>query len=299
MLDPKLLTFLAVAEQNSFTKAARVLSLTQPAVSHHIKLLEAELHTTLFLRGRDALTLTREGEIVRRFAERMRAIAGKMEEEIEASKRRIQKITIGITHTAESNLIVQVLARLGNKNPGLNITILTDTISNLYNMLANFELDLAVVEGKNQRADLNSTLLDIDKLVCVMNNEHPLAKSPSITIEQLKREKLILRLPSSATRRLFESTLESIGDSIQAFDIAIEVDNIATIKDLVRRNFGVSILASSACEHEVKKGSLVALPIENFSMIREINVVYHKTFSGSDVLRELVEEYRLFARDSN
>ena len=297
MIDPKILTFLTAAEQKSFTKAAKVLSLTQPAVSHHISLLEAEMNAPLFLRGRHELTLTREGEIVLKFAERMRALEEKMVEEIEDSKHRVQKIKVGITHTAESNLIVQVLAKIGTKNPGLNITIITDTINNLYRMLANFELDLAIVEGKNQSPDLNSTLLDTDKLVCVMSNENPLAKSPAITIGQLKKEKLILRLPSSATRRLFESTLESIGESIRSFDIAIEVDNIATIKDLVRKDFGVSILAESACEREIKKKSLTALPIENFSMIREINVVYHKTFSGSDILRDLVEEYRMLARD--
>ena len=68
-----------------------------------------------------------------------------------------------------------------------------------------------------------------------------------VTLEDLKKERMILRLPSSATRKLFEAHLLSLGMSIDAFDVAMEVDNIATIKDLIRKDLGVSILARSAC----------------------------------------------------
>ena len=89
-----------------------------------------------------------------------------------------------------------------------------------------------------------------------------------VTLEDLKREKLILRLPSSGTRKLFESHLVSANESIDNFDIALEVDNIATIKDLVRKDLGVSVLARSACMDEIRKGKITSLPIENLSMIR-------------------------------
>ena len=64
MLGSKIETLLAVAEFQNFTKAAASLSLTQPAVSHHINQLEEELGVTLFIRGKGSLMLTPEGEIV-------------------------------------------------------------------------------------------------------------------------------------------------------------------------------------------------------------------------------------------
>ena len=97
-------------------------------------------------------------------------------------------------------------------------------------MLENYEIDLAIVEGKASDHALNSLVLDTDFLVCVMSSDNPLSKNAMITLDQLKRERMILRLPTSATRILFDSTLRSLNDSPENYNIAIEVDNIATIK---------------------------------------------------------------------
>lgn len=72
----------------------------------------------------------------------------------------------------------------------------------------------------------------------------------------------------------------------------MEVDNIATIKDLVRKNLGVSVLAKSACAKELRKGQLIALPIENFSMVRETRIVYNNDFTNKDVLHDLMRIYQ-------
>ena len=76
----------------------------------------------------------------------------------------------------------------------------------------------------------------------------------------------------------------------------LEVDNIATIKDLVRRNFGVSILPKSACMDEIKKEKLVALSVENLSMMREINIVYLKDYEHLDFLNGIVKRYNEMQR---
>ena len=103
---------------------------------------------------------------------------------------------------------------------------------------------------------------------------------------------MILRQPASATRALFESTLESINETIDNFNVIIEVDNIETIKNLIRKDMGVSILAKSACMDELRKGKIVALPIENLSMIRETNLVYNKDFIHMEVLQEITRLYQ-------
>ena len=85
--------------------------------------------------------------------------------------------------------------------------------------------------------------------------------------------------------------LESNNMSINDFNVILEVDNIATIKDLIRRDFGVSILAKSVCLDELKKGKIVTLPVENLSMMREINIAYPADFTQFDLLREIVNSY--------
>lgn len=297
MLDPKLDTLLLVAEKRNFTRAAQALSLTQPAVSHHISQLEQELGVRLFLRGNGDLMLTPEGETVLRYVRRMKALEKKMAEELQEAGRRLTRLRIGITHTAESSIVAEVLARYTNENPGISITIVTDNINNLYDMLENFELDLAVVEGRSTRPELSALMLDTDYLVCVLANTHPLSHSSMITLDEIRQEKLILRLPNSETRVRFESALAAIGESIADFQVILEVDNVATIKDLIRKNLGISILARSACMDELRKGKLTALPIENLSMARETNLVYHRDFAHKETLQDILALYKKQLRE--
>ena len=174
---------------------------------------------------------------------------------MQRADRRLTRLRVGITHTAESNLITEVLAKFGQENDGVSITITTDTIKNLYDAMEHFELDLAVVDSTVPSADLNALLLDTDCIMCVLSNNNPL------------------------------------GMSIDAFDVAMEVDNIATIKDLIRKDLGVSILARSACMDELRKGKLTALPIENLSMVRQMNLVYRKDFPHMELLYEILRLY--------
>lgn len=300
MLSAKLKTLLAVSEVQNFTKAAEQLSLTQPAVSHHISQLEEELGVALFIRAKGGLTLTNEGEIVVQYARRMASLYDKLKLDLVNSQKQITNLKIGITHTAESNLTTEVLAKCSekssNESNSFSITIITDSINNLYTKLANYEIDLAIVEGTATNHDFNSLVLDTDFLVCVMSNSNPLSRNSMITLRQLKKERLILRLPSSATRMLFESTLQSINDSLDDYNVVIEVDNIATIKDLVRKNLGVSILPKSACIKELRKKKLTALPIKNLNMIRETRIVYNKDFAHEDILQKIIEIYQETAK---
>ncbi len=291
MIDPKLYSLLAVVELGNFTRAAESLSLTQPAVTQHIKQLERELKIKVFNRVGNSIKPTNEGEILIQYARRSIALFQSMKQGILDGKHSMRRLTVGVTHTAESNAVAEVLGKYSSNNPGTIITIITGTINNLYQMLKNYELDLAVVEGKIKDSAINSLLLDTDSLLLVLSNNHPLAGKTAVTIGELKKEPLILRRPSSGTRNLFKAHLESQNMSLDEFNVILEVDNIATIKDLIRRDIGVSILSRSVCLDELKKGKITVLPIENLSMIREINILYQDDFKDGDILQNIMKEY--------
>ena len=225
------------------------------------------------------------------YARRMAAMYSKMEEELKNEKGVMRSFAVGITHTAESSAIIEALAAYANTIDGLNLKIFTYTADKLYSMLRNYELDFAFVEGKTCDPDFRYAMLDTDCLVLAVSPGHKLASQSLITINQLKKEKLILRLPNSNTRSLFTASLESQNLNINDFNIAMEIDSIATIKDLIRRDFGVSVLAKSACMDEAKKGKLKLLAIENLSMMREINFVYQKDFDHPEIIDSIVKTY--------
>ncbi len=284
-------TFMKVAEKANFTKAGEELGMTQPAVSHQIKQLEDEVGHKLIIRNKNGLILTPEGEIVLKYARRLYALNEKMLLELAGKNKILSLLRVGITHTCESNLTAESLAKVSAAHKGLRITLTSDTINNLYDKLESYELDLAIIDGPLLDNRFSSMMLDTDYLVCVMSPTNPLARNSVISLSELKREKLILRTAASGTRTLFESTLESNNEAITAFDVILEVDNIATIKDLIRKDLGVSILPRSACLDEIRKGKVVALPIENFSMVRETRIVYNRDFSDKEFLNEIIKVY--------
>ena len=291
MVDTRLYSLIKIVETGSFTKAAEALSLSQPAVSQHIRQLEETLRVRIFDHAHNKLRLTPEGEIVVNYARRMVALSGNMEQALKNEREKIRSLTLGITHSAESSAIIEALAAYVNSLEGLNLKILTNTSDNLYSMLKNDELDFAFVEGKRNDPAFRYMMLDTDCLVLAVPPGHKLARQSMVTIGQLKKERMILRLPNSNTRNLFNASLESQNLSVDDFNVTMEIDSIATIKELVRRGFGVSVLARSACMSELKKGKLVGLTIENLSMVRETNIVCRKDYEHLDLLNGIVKKY--------
>ena len=223
MIDSKLYSLMKVVETGSFNKAAEQLSLTQPAVSQHIHALENELSVKIFERTGNELRVTREGELVIKYAKRLLALYHNLQRDLSSEKRQITALTIGITHTAESNAIAEALAKYATTHEGVSIKIITDSLGNLYDMLKNYELDFAIVEGKMNDPGLRFLMLDTDCLVLAVSLNHKLAKQSMVTINELKREKLILRLPDSNTRNQFVASMESQNMSIDDFNVVLEI----------------------------------------------------------------------------
>lgn len=291
MIDPKVYSLLSVYEYRNFTKAAKALSITQPAVSQHIKTLEDELNVKIFERLNGKLVVTKQGEEIVKFAKKTVGLYNNLTQTLRDNKLLANHMTVGVTHTVESNPIAEALAKYCAQSEGASIKMITDTISNLYKMLKTYELDMAIVEGRISDPSIHYLLLDTDYLVLAVSVNHPFAKKSMVTLNELKRERMILRLPDSGTRTLFEAHLESNNMSISDFNVILEVDNMATIKDLIRRDFGVSILARSVCLDELKKGKITVLPVENLSMMREINIAYHSDFTQFEVLHDIMKFY--------
>ena len=280
VIDPKVYSLIKVSETGSYTRAAEQLSLTQPAVSQHIRALDGELGIRIFERVNNELRITHEGETAIKYAKRMLSLYNNLQRDLTSEKRQLTQLTVGITHTAESNAISEALAKYVNNHEGVTVKIITDTLSNLYDKVKNYELDFAIVEGKLNYPSLRYLMLDTDCLVLAVSPNHRLAKQSMVTISALKKEKMILRLPDSSTRNLFVSSLESQNMSIDDFNVIMEIDNIATIKDLIRRDFGVSVLAKSACMDELK----VETEVFTFADSNDIQAVVTAAIEGVDAM---------------
>lgn len=291
MVDPKLLTLVKIAELGSYTKAAAELSLTQPAVSQHVKSLEKECGARLIRKEGSLLSFTSEGELVLKYARRIISLYKDMDSRLKDQDTGKRTYTVGVTHTAESNLIAESLGVYASRHHGVRIKIKADSIKKLYQRLSAYELDFAIIDGKAPGRKYSSVLLDTDRFLAVLAKDSPLAAKKVLQVGDLSSSPLILRSRSSETRTLLEAALESSGYSLEEFDVFLELDNIATIKELVARGRGISVLPRSACYGELDSRSLALRPIENLDISRETNLVFPSDFSERAVLEEIVDIY--------
>lgn len=278
----------------NFSEAAKHLNMTQPAVSIAIKKLEEQYGVKVFNRIQGTgLVLTPEGAILDKYARRMVQLEKNMIQSLENAAKHIHDLVVGITPTAEENLVPLVFAQYSNLHPDTHIRVISDTIKTIYEKLKIYEVDLAIIEGRINDIKYRTLILDTDFLCVAVSPLNPLAKKQSITLAELKNENLILRLPNSGTRLLFEDSLAMHRLQANDFNIIMEIGSIATIKELVQKNYGVSIIANSTCVDEVQKKKLILLPIENMPMIREINLIFHRDFRHPEILSEIQTLYHL------
>jgi len=292
LIDQRVLTILKIEETGSFTKAASALFLTQPAVSQHVKSLEEELGIKIFDRNQKNTILTKEGEIAVKYFRRLLSISDNMVQALNEEKTKISSLTIGITHTVESTDVMEVLAEYALSQRDISVKVISDTTEKLYRKLRHDEIDFIIMEGFMEGRDLSYTTLGTDSIVLIAAPEHSFSGQDSVTLEQLKRENLILRRPNSNTRQVFEQFLKERNQSIDKFNVIMEVDNIASIKDLVRRGYGVSVLARSACADELSKGKLAARQVEDLSVVRQINIVTMPDFDHPEIIEALEERFK-------
>ena len=291
MLDPRITSLITLIDCGSYTKAAKQLHLTQPAISHQIRQLEEEFQIKIFHKSKKALILTPEGEILVKYAHRMMSVYHNTHQALEDAKNNLHRFVIATTPTAGEYYIPQMLAAYCQEHSDVHINLITDSINNIYNKLKLYEADFAIIDGRLTSDKYHSILLDTDYLCLIVSPQHPLAKRSSVNISELRDEKFILRSKEAGTREIFETYLESQRDSIHNYRILIETDSPATIRELVMSNMGVSIMSHNACKEDEQKGRLKTIPITNSTMIREINLVYPKDFQHVDVLLELKKTY--------
>ena len=289
--DQRYSGLLTVYRLRSFAAAAVELSLTASAVSKQIRSLESDLGRPLFIRSGSRLIPTRACEAIVPFAEKIDALCVRMQQELASTDRSVRHLVVGVTPSAESSAISQVLTRYASEHNDTQITIVSEGSAALHDMLQAGAIDLAVVDGGFSADGFNSILLDTDHLVVAVSNENPLSEKSFVRLSELRHERLILRAPGSGTRNLFEAHLKSAGMQIGQFNVMMELDSISTIKKLVGDNYGVSVLPNKVCARDAEAGRFRIKPIADMNMARQIHMFYRPELRCEELVGDIQRLY--------
>ncbi len=285
MLDYRVETFLVLCETGSYTKTAGLLNMTQPAVTQHIQYLERRYGVNLVQYTARELRLTEAGVELRRLALAMKANDQKITSAMLNGSFHQRKINFGATLTIGEYVLPKRLMEYIRAFPEQGISMLVDNTQNLLKRLEEGGIDFAVVEGYFDKDKYGYQLLKRAEFIGTCAFEE--WKNQSVTIEELKKYRIITRENGSGTRDILETILHEKNMNLNNFAAHIEMGNFNAIKELVKQQLGVTFLYQEVVENELLEGSLYRFKLEDVKVIREFNIVYLK----EDVLLNRYEDF--------
>ncbi len=279
MSDRRLQVFHAVARQLSFTKAADVLHMTQPAVTFQIRQLEDQFDARLFDRAHNKVSLTEAGNLIFQYSERIFEQYSEMENEVrELTGNFSASLVLGASTTISEYMLPALLGKYRAKNPEVRLRLRVSNTDGIVAMVENNVIDLGIVEGPVTNKNLLSELCRTDHLVAIVPINHELARyaerGQPISIKKVLEYPYICREQGSGTRGVILDYLREQGLEIQMLKSCLELGSPESIKGAVEAGMGVSILSSVSITKELKLGSLVAIPLDpplsrEFSFVRQ------------------------------
>ena len=275
MLDFRHETFLTLCSCKSFTKAAGLLQITQPAVSQHIKYLEEFYGCKLFDTANRKIRLTHQGELLREFAMTVFSDSKHFKENIRSVQTDTMQFSFGATLSIGEYVMPEILSRLLTKYPEMKFHMSVANTQVLLERLNNGELDFILAEGLFDKSEYDSTLFSLEKFIPVCSPKSVFAKD-EVSFNEITKSRLILRERGSGTREIFENILQKNNYSLHAFERIIEIGNMAAIKKMVSNGLGITFLFEVAVKKEIEEGSLSLINIPDFSEQREFNFVILK-----------------------
>lgn len=289
MLDYRTETFLEACRTMNFTRTAKLLNITQPAVSQHIHTLEQFYQTKLFAYEGKKLKVTKEGELLYRMLSAQRHDSMYMKEKLALLKEKRKSLHFGVTLTIGEFVIAKALTGLLNKQPGLSVRIITANTKELLGKIDRGEIEFAVMEGNFPRNEYASAIFSRESFIPVCGSEYKFA-SPVERLEDLKGERLIIREEGSGTREVLVKDLERRNLSIDYFEHVIEIGNMGAIKSMLSYNCGISFLYEAAVSQELKNKVLRKILLKDFAVTHDFSFVWQKDSFFEKDYREIFME---------
>jgi len=254
--------FVQVADEGSITRTADKIGIAQPALTRHIKQLEAELGTQLLMRLPRGVRLTTSG---RDFLDHARAIMLEVARASEHVRSKAQaprgRVVMGTSPTLAPLLLARCVARARQQCPTITLKVVEGFSPQLLDALLTGRLDLAVMTNPPRTKALVLTPLCSEPLVVIAP---PGARGTrtAFSLVELSRTPFIL---TAGLRTLVEQQLAGFGVGL---NLEAEVDSVEAIRRLLLGRVGMTIMPVSAFHEETRAGKVVAYPIEDANLHR-------------------------------
>jgi DNA-binding transcriptional LysR family regulator len=277
--------FLAVARTESVSRAAAELGMSQSAVSGALSDLEHQFEIQLFDRIGKRLQISRLGRSLRPRCDALQEQALELEHAL-SNRSDMGLLRVGATLTIGNYVTVPLMARFMREHPGARVTLEVANTAEIARRVANFEIDVGLVEGELHDPSLDVTPWCDDELVVFCAPNHPLAEKEQLTDADLCGAVWIVREPGSGTRQAFEHAMHGI---LSQLEIALELQHTEAIKSAVEAGLGVGCVSRIALGDAIRHATLRACRVPHRDFRRQFCFVLHKQKYKSAAIQHWLE----------
>lgn len=285
-------TFLTVAQEGGFSRAAKKLYRTQPAISQSVRKLEMEIGEPLFDRSSREGVLTDAGRVLQKYAQKLL----NMREEARGALDELRQLQHGTLSIAANEFtclyLLPLLDEFRRLCPMIKVTVQRSLASQIAEGLLNHNTELGVLTFRPDDPLVRSIIVYRDDLAFILPPSHPLASLKEIGIKQLGAECFVAHNVSSPYRA---KVIEAFKRKRVPLHMDVELPSIEAIKKFVARKNGVALLPAICVQGEVDRGELASVRVRELQFERKLRIVYRKSASLSHAARAFLKIAESFA----
>ena len=270
----QLAAFCAVVERKSFSQAAERLGVTQPAVSLQVRSLEKRLGRRLLDRSGRRVEPTEAGLALYRGAQRMLALEGQLVDELHAGEGGELRGTLEVgASTGPGSIVVPVLlCEFQRENPGVGVSLSISDTQSVVDRVAERELELGVVGAARRHRGVVFEPFFRDEVVLACPPGHRFA-GRTVSLEQLRREPLIVMQEGAGVRQVIEDELRRAGTRLRDLEPQLELGLQESVKSAVAAGYGVTFISRTGIEADLAAGTLATARVKGLEPARQISLV--------------------------
>lgn len=285
--------FVTVASERSFSRAARKLRRTQPAVSQAIRRLEAAVGERLIDRASRDGTLTDAGDLLLDYAGRLlRLVEEAAGAVIDLRDIRKGRVLIG-ANEGGVHAVLPVIAAFQARHPEIVVEVRRIPSRQMAQEVLLRSVDFGVLTFNPSERELSSLLLGTDELVLLVRRDHPLARRGEITMEEMGRQTVIAHNDPSPAR---ERVLRLYEQRHAPLNIRMSLPSLDGIKRAVEMGLGVALLPRRCAQGEIARGQLAEIRVPELRSPRQLRFVYRKAGDRSHAAEAFLTVTRAFSR---
>jgi DNA-binding transcriptional LysR family regulator len=287
-------TFLAVAEERSFSRAAMRLNRTQPAVSQVIRKLEESLGETLFDRAARDGSMTAAGMLLRDYALRLMALR----REATSALGELKSLERGQLQLAANEYtcmyLLPAIDAFRREFPHVNVTVHRTLASRIPEELNLRTFEIGVISYRPDSAHFRTIAVYGDSLALIVGPNHPLATAERVSINDLGEQDFIAHHVASPLRK---KVIEAFQRYRTPLNMGIELPTIEAIKRFVAMGTGVALVPHLSVARELETGELVHVIVDELEMKRVLRLVHRRQITLSYAARSFLKTVRAMAEE--